>query len=172
MSANNFTSWKVRTSYNKWGEVLIPIIIPFTNCIIFVSLCHHRIPENISAVLLFKMLEHDDCSLIPAVKVDHFDKEVINFAKKNQLYKNVDYEGIAKNAESFNHFWLSAVLITFTVNCFVVILIVLCCSAFLAISALKMTTLSASSVSWNGSKNHGEDLIKYMNEQKIRKRSM
>ena len=51
-----------------------------------------RVPESVSAVLLFKMLETDDCSLKPAVKVDVFDKEIILFAKKNHLYKISDYE--------------------------------------------------------------------------------
>jgi hypothetical protein len=48
------------------------------------------VSEGVSTVLLSQMLDTDDCSLIPKVKVKYFDKEVIDFAKKNHLYKQHD----------------------------------------------------------------------------------
>lgn len=47
-------------------------------------------------VLLSKMLAVDDCSLVPAVTVETFDREVIAFAKRNQIYKDADFEDPTK----------------------------------------------------------------------------
>jgi hypothetical protein len=44
-----------------------------------------------STVLLLKMMDQDDCSSVPSVRTDQFDREVMNFAKKNKLLKAVDY---------------------------------------------------------------------------------
>jgi hypothetical protein len=53
--------------------------------------CNNRVPPKMSSVLLSKMVDQDDCSSVPSVRVDQFDREVIAFAKKNNLYKTVDY---------------------------------------------------------------------------------
>jgi hypothetical protein len=58
---------------------------------------NHRVPPKMSSVLLSKMIDQDDCSSVPSVKVDQFDREVISFAKKNYLYKTVDY--LSQNAK-------------------------------------------------------------------------
>jgi hypothetical protein len=52
---------------------------------------NNRVPPKMSSVLLSKMVDQDDCSSVPFVRVDQFDREVISFAKKNNLYKTVDY---------------------------------------------------------------------------------
>lgn len=43
-------------------------------------------------VLMYSMLEHGDCSLVPNVPVDQFDRAVIDFAKKKQIRKSKDFE--------------------------------------------------------------------------------
>lgn len=49
-----------------------------------------RPPSSISeaSLLLNSMLEYDDCAEIPVLRADHFTKEVVNFAKKNNSLKD------------------------------------------------------------------------------------
>ncbi len=49
-----------------------------------------RPPASISeaSLLLNSMLEYDDCAEIPVLRADHFTKEVVNYAKKNNSLKD------------------------------------------------------------------------------------
>jgi hypothetical protein len=40
-------------------------------------------------LLLSTMLDYDDCSVVPAVKVEYFERDVTVFAKKNNLLKDL-----------------------------------------------------------------------------------
>lgn len=53
-----------------------------------------RHTEATSNVLLSKMLDPDDCSIVPAVTLDYFDRDVISYAKKNHVYKNINYDDL------------------------------------------------------------------------------
>lgn len=55
------------------------------------SLGRPPINMNEASLMLNSMLEYDDCSEIPLVNVEVFNKEVINFAKKTNAFK--DYRG-------------------------------------------------------------------------------
>ena len=50
---------------------------------------------------MYSMLEHGDCSLVPNVPVDQFDKAVIDFAKKKQIRKSKNFEN-HENAPKFS----------------------------------------------------------------------
>jgi hypothetical protein len=49
-----------------------------------------RPPASLSeaTLMLTSMLDYDDCSDIPTVKIESFNKEIITFAKKNNLLKD------------------------------------------------------------------------------------
>jgi hypothetical protein len=49
-----------------------------------------RPPASISeaSLLLNSMLEYDDCAEIPILRAEHFAKEVVNYAKKNNSLKD------------------------------------------------------------------------------------
>ena len=40
-------------------------------------------------LLLNSMLDYDDCAEVPALKADTFVKDVIHFAKKNNVIKDL-----------------------------------------------------------------------------------
>lgn len=51
------------------------------------SLGRPPINMNEASLMLNSMLEYDDCSEIPLVEIDVFNKELINFAKKSNAFK-------------------------------------------------------------------------------------
>jgi hypothetical protein len=55
------------------------------------SLGRPPINMNEASLMLNSMLEYDDCAEVPIVNIDVFSKELINFAKKSNAFK--EYRG-------------------------------------------------------------------------------
>jgi Ca2+-binding EF-hand superfamily protein len=66
-----------------------------------VSIGRPPVEEKELNVLLSKMLDADDISVVPAVKFENFDRDIITFAKKNRIYKGADFEEFQEDEKEF-----------------------------------------------------------------------
>jgi hypothetical protein len=73
------------------GEDGKQVITPASIAQFMESLGRPPINMNEASLMLNGMLEYDDCAETPVVELDVFNKEVVNFAKKSNAFK--DYRG-------------------------------------------------------------------------------
>ena len=71
------------------GEIIPNVITPKDIADFMESIGRPPVLLENANLLLSSMLEYDDCSSVPAVRSDYFERDVTIFAKKNNLLKEL-----------------------------------------------------------------------------------
>lgn len=91
-SLDSFNSFAAKEVENpNQPDTIMKVVDPQSIAKFMESLGRPPINMNEATLMLNAMLEYDDCSEIPLVTTEIFNKELINFAKKTNAFK--DYRG-------------------------------------------------------------------------------